>query len=180
MFEWLPERIEQAKIISQEFSLDWRFILNLPATEAEIRTCETDLGVLLPLSYREFLLRWNGASLFREESQLSGGVLSEIGIKGTHELLNFNREEKVNFTNEEWDSLILFCYLGMSADYCGFDPSQEKNAEYAVLDCFHELEPAQWRQSKIASSFIEWLEQIFEQVAQKKHPFFWLGSKDLW
>ncbi|WP_277128211.1 SMI1/KNR4 family protein [Chlorogloeopsis fritschii] len=64
MFEWLPERIEQAQQVFQEFSLDWTFILNPPATETEIRACEEALGVTLPPSYREFLLRHNGANFF--------------------------------------------------------------------------------------------------------------------
>jgi cell wall assembly regulator SMI1 len=57
VFEWLRERIEQAKIISQEFEQDWKFVLNLPATEAAIQACEGALGVPLPPSYREFLLK---------------------------------------------------------------------------------------------------------------------------
>ena len=43
LFEWLPERIEQAHKVFQEFSLDWTFILNPPATEAEIQACEVTL-----------------------------------------------------------------------------------------------------------------------------------------
>jgi cell wall assembly regulator SMI1 len=55
VFEWLPDRIEQAKIISQEFEQDWKFIFNPPATEAAIQACEVALGVPLPPSYRDFL-----------------------------------------------------------------------------------------------------------------------------
>jgi hypothetical protein len=103
-----------------------------------------------------------------------------FSILGTHELLNFTQENKLDFTDEEWDSIILFCsYIG-GGDSCGFDPQQTTNSEYTVIDCFHELAPAQWRQTRIASSFAEWLKKIFDQIDQRKHPAYWLGSKDLY
>jgi len=183
VFAWLPDRIEQAKIISQEFEQDWKFILNPPATEAAIQACEVALGVPLPPSYRDFLLRWNGASLFRWERYQKNGfcfVTREIGIQGTDELLEFNQENRLDFTDEEWDSLILFCYIpGTGGDFCGFDPHQTTNWEYAVLDCCHEVAPLEWRQARIASSFAEWLEKIFDQVDQRKDPEFWLGDTEL-
>jgi len=38
---------------------------------------------------------------------------------------------------------------------------------------------AEWRQVRIASSFAEWLEKIFDQVDQRKDPEFWLGDTEL-
>lgn len=181
MFEWLPERIKQAYKVFEEFSLDWTFILNSPATEAEIQACEVDLGVALPPSYREFLLRWNGAYLFCvEEDILPGWENSGLVIHGTATLLGFNQPDRERFTDEEWNSLIAFCYLGRvsSGDFCALDPQQTTNSEYTVLDCFHELTPAEWRQARIAFSFAEWLERLFNQVVdEKKLPEYWFEAE---
>ncbi|MUL38320.1 SMI1/KNR4 family protein [Gloeocapsopsis dulcis] len=57
MFDWLPARIEQAKIILHEFPHDWKFVLNPAATEAAIQACEMALEVLLPPSHHKFLLK---------------------------------------------------------------------------------------------------------------------------
>jgi tetratricopeptide (TPR) repeat protein len=174
MFEWLPERIEQAYQIFQEFSLDWTFILNPPPTADEIQACEVALGVPLPPSYREFLLRYNGAYLFCTDlgETSDGSVWDNLGliIQGTDNLVKFNQHKKEEiYLNEEWNSLIAFCDLGRigTGDFCGLDPQQTINSDYRVLDCFHELAPA-------ASSFAEWLVRIFDQVVvHKKYPEYW-------
>lgn len=182
MFEWLPERIEQAYKVFEEFSLDWTFILNPPATEAEIQACEVALGVALPPSYREFLLRWNGAYLFRyaqDEPPMYGWWDdSGIVIQGTTTLLEFTQDNQEVY--EEWDSLIAFCYLGGigTGDFCVLDPQQITDTEYAVLDCFHEVSPTEWRQVQIASSFAEWLARIFDEVVDdKKQPEYWYETE---
>ncbi|RUR83517.1 tetratricopeptide repeat protein [Chlorogloeopsis fritschii PCC 9212] len=184
MFEWLPERIEQAQQVFQEFSLDWTFILNPPATETEIRACEEALGVTLPPSYREFLLRHNGANFFCTDlgETYDRSIWDDSGliIYGTDNLVDFNQEKQEIYTDEEWDSLIAFCYLERigTGDFCGLDPQQKTNLEYAVLDCFHELAPADWRQARIASSFADWLARIFDQVIlHKKYPEYWFEAE---
>jgi len=184
MFEWLPERIEQAKKVFQEFSLDWTFILNPPATEAEVQACEVAIGVALPPSYRKFLLRCNGAYLFRIEQDeppiYSWWDDSGIVIQGTHTLLEFTQANREGFTDEEWNSLIPFCYLGsiLTGDFCALDPQQLTESEYAILDCDYELDPARWRQAKIASSFAEWLARTFDKVVDhKKQPEYWYETE---
>jgi cell wall assembly regulator SMI1 len=69
MYEWLAHRVAQAKEVLQDFSMDWGFVLNSPASEAEISNCESELGVRLPSSYREFLLEFNGVELFYPEQR---------------------------------------------------------------------------------------------------------------
>ena len=185
MFEWLPERIEQARRVFQEFSLDWTFILNSPATEAEIRVCEAALGVPLPPSYRKFLLQYNGARLFcldqGETFDDSAWDSPRLIIQGTDNLIEFNQQQKEDmFTDEEWNSLIAFCYLECmgTGDFCAFAPQQAIASEYAVLDCRHELTPVEWREAQIAVSFAEWLERIFSQVVDyRKQPEYWLESE---
>lgn len=181
MFEWLPARIEQARRVFQEYSLDWTFNLNSPATEEEIRVCEAALGVPLPPSYRNFLLQYNGGRLFcfDQEEMLDDSAWDSprLIIQGTDNLIEFNQQQKEMFTDQEWNSLIAFCDLECmgSGDFCGFDPQQALNSEYAVLDCMHELTPLEWQQTRIATSFAEWLERIFSQVVDhRKQPEYWL------
>jgi tetratricopeptide (TPR) repeat protein len=142
------------------------------------------LGVALPHSYREFLLRWNGAYLFRvaqdEPPQYGWWEDSGLVIQGTHTLLEFTQANREGFTDEEWNSLIPFCYLGsiLTGDFCALDPQQLTESEYAILDCDYELDPARWRQAQIASSFAEWLARTFNKVVDdKKQPEYWYETE---
>lgn len=181
MYEWLPRRLEQAMKVFQEFSLDWTFVLNEPASEASIKSCELELGLILPPSYREFLLQFNGAHLFCTEGEIrshshSWWVDSGLMIQGTDTLVLFNQDRRANWISQEGKSLIPFCYLGRigTGDFCALDPQQLDDSEYAVLDCDHELVPSEWRQAKVASSFEEWLKKLFNQVIdQKNFPEYW-------
>jgi len=114
MFEWLPERIEQAHRVFQELSLDWIFILNPPATADEIQACEVALGVTLPPSYREFLLQYNGAYLFCTDlgETSDGSVWDNLGliIQGTDNLVQFNQDKKEEMYLNERMGLI-DCFL---------------------------------------------------------------------
>lgn len=181
MYEWLPRRLEQAMKVFQEFSLDWTFVFNEPASESLIQACELDMGLVLPGSYREFLLQFNGAHLFCTESEIrshshSWWVDSGLMIQGTDTLVLFNQDRRANWTSQEWESFIPFCYLGYigTGDFCALDPQQLDDSEYAVLDCDHELVPSEWRKAKIASSFEEWLKKLFNQVIEQKNfPEYW-------
>jgi hypothetical protein len=101
MYEWLPPRIEQAKRVLHQFSLNWEFILNPPASEAEITACEAVLGIQLPRSYRNFLLQWNGAYLFRDaRGELPNGPLlssscdidTAIFLQGARTIVELNEQ----------------------------------------------------------------------------------------
>jgi tetratricopeptide (TPR) repeat protein len=182
MFEWLSDRIAQAQVVFQEFSLDWTHRFNPPATEEEITACENALGAKLPPSYREFLLLYDGVHLFCEGSPYNLEYDNpRLIIYGTANLAQENYDEKeYRFTDEEWTLLIKFCYVGSlgSGDFCALDPQQITNSEYAVLDCMHELKPTDWRQTKIADSFEEWLQKVFDHVVvQKKSPEYWLEAE---
>lgn len=185
MFKWLPDQIRQIEAISKKHSLDWKFQLNPPAAPDDILLCERELGLSLPPSYHEFLLKWNGAHLFySNETILPDGDIwrhggAKITILDTDDVPDYNQENRLDFDEEEWNSLILFCEYGGCGDSCGLDPQQKTDLEYAVLDCFHELYPRSWRQTIIASSFEDWMKQIFNYVYQEKHPYFWMGIEDL-
>lgn len=181
MYEWLPRRLEQAMKVFQEFSLDWTFVLNEPASESLIQACELELGLVLQGSYREFLLQFNGVHLFCTEGEIRSNshpwwVDSGLMIQGTDTLALFNQAMQVGSASQEGNSLIPFCYLGYIGigDFCALDPQQLNDSEYAVLDCDHELVPSEWQKAKIASSFEEWLKKLFNQVIdQKNFPEYW-------
>lgn len=181
MYEWLPRRLEQAMKVFQEFSLDWTFVLNEPASEAMIQACELELGLVLPPRYREFLLQFNGAHLFCTEGEIRSNthpwwVGSGLMIQGTDTLVLFKQAMQVGSASQEWESFIPFCYLGYigTGDFCALDPQQLDDSEYAVLDCDHELVPSEWQKAKIASSFEEWLKKLFNQVIdQNNFPEYW-------
>lgn len=184
MFEWLPDQIERAYQVFKEFSLDWKFILNQPATETEIQACEVALGISLPPSYREFLLCYNGAKLFCtyevENPNNAWRDNSGIIIYGTDNLVEFNQQQKQIYIDFDWNSLIVFCDLASigTGDFCALDPQNQINSEYAVLDCMHDLVIEDWRESKIASSFEQWLTKIFDQVVlYNKQPEYWLEAE---
>lgn len=182
MFEWLPRRLEQSMKVFQEFSLDWTFVLNEPASESLIQACELELGLVLPPSYREFLLQFNGVHLFCTEAEIRSNthpwwVDSGLMIQGTDTLELFNQAMRFGSTSQEWNSLIPFCYLGRigTGDFCALDPQQIDESEYAVVDCDSELVPSEWQKAKIASSFEEWLKKLFNQVIdQNNFPEYWL------
>lgn len=181
MYEWLPHRLEQAMKVFQKFSLDWTFVLNEPASESLIQACELELGLVLPSSYREFLLQFNGAHLFCIEDEIRSDfyplwVGSGLMIQGADTLVLFKQDIQAGSASQEGNLLIPFCYLGHigTGDFCAFDPQQLDNSEYAVLDCDHELLPEEWRKAKIASSFEEWLKKLFNQVIDQNNiPEYW-------
>jgi hypothetical protein len=173
MYEWLTHRVEQAKEVLQDFSMDWGFILNSPASEAEISTCESELGVRLPSHYREFLLEFNGVELFYPEQRNPYAPETLISIKGTQTILDLNKG--ITAYEDTKGMLLLFCYIGLGGDYCGFDLRNMDKGEVPILECasggsliLH------WMNSKIADSFSEWLEKIFDRVIEdRKDPLYW-------
>jgi tetratricopeptide (TPR) repeat protein len=180
MFEWLLGQVKQAKQILSSFSLNWEITLNPPATAAGIEACEAALGVRLPESYRAFLLQHDGAYLFSQNMAHSPeGPQYGIEIYGTQNLVEANCEFKSWFiqdsdNKEKWGSLILFCCVIQSSDYCGFDLQQTVDSESPVLDFYHDGKPEDWRQWAIAPTFKDWLLRVFETVTERQsHPIYW-------
>jgi len=89
-------------------------------------------------------------------------------------LVEFTQDNREVY--EEWNSLIAFCYLGEvgTGDFCALDPQQLTDSEYSVLFCDHDTEPSEWQQARIAFSFADWLEKVFNQVVNnRKEPEYW-------
>lgn len=163
----------------------WQFLLNRPASERDIARCEAVLGRSLPASYRAFLLRWDGASLFRQETQIWDGqraMTAEIGIAGAQRLAALNAELRVSVDVplDHWGSLIVFCAIpGAGAYYCGLNPEVSTNGEDAVVDCHEDYSPQCWRRAVIAPSFETWLDRIFDAVLRAGDPYYWFAMPEL-
>jgi hypothetical protein len=184
MYNWVLPRIEQTKRVLHQFSLDWQFILNPPASEAEISSCEAVLGMQLPPSYRKFLLQWNGAYLFRNaRGELPDGpfitsscdIDTAIFLHGTQTIVELNEQGNCD---EMRNSLLRFASVGIESDFCGFDIRQIEG-EPVVLDCGACFSLEKCLATKISNSFVEWLEKIFDQViVEKKEPIFWFDLQE--
>jgi hypothetical protein len=194
MFDWLPERIAAVQNTDTAREQGWQFVLNPPASEEDIERCEAALHLSLPPSYRAFLLRWNGASLFRREHVWPDGRISvsaEIGIGGTLAspqpafgrlpTLNARLRADIPVPAEDWGSLIVaFNIPGPGACYCGLNPERSTaEGEYAVVDCDSDYGPYCWRQAVIAPSFEAWLRRAFDEDLATGNPWYWVGSPEL-
>lgn len=184
MFEWLPDNIAAVQAMPAAQEQEWTFLLNRPASEDDLRRCEAALGVSLPPSYRAFLLRWDGASLFRRDSLLPDGrvlVTAEVGIQGSHDLPGFHRMVSNYWRAEDWGRLLLFCNIpGPGACYCALNAERSTpEGEYAVVDCDSDYGPRCWRRAVVAASLEDWLRRAFDAALQGGDPYYWLNRPGL-
>ncbi|PIG94551.1 SMI1/KNR4 family protein [Gloeocapsopsis sp. IPPAS B-1203] len=186
MYDWLCKSLHQADRIFPEFSLGWKCHFNSSAWEDEINKCEQELNLSLPHSYREFLLRHNGAHLFYSELEDYSDTAawwagSGIKIFGTGELLSYRHYRRITsspFTDAEDPSILGFAYLGRlgTGDFCAFDTAFVGN-ECPVLDCDQDYPSSKWKESPIAFSFEEWLSKMFDRIINHKSlPEYWFSD----
>ena len=185
MYEWILGSIEQSKIVFQKNSLDWGFKLSEPATNEKIRQCEQALGLPLPYSYCEFLLRYNGAHLFctstaaysETERWWSNSGIVVLGL----EALLFYRQH-LQWIYELSDSLevpfpIPIAYLGRicTGDFCALNINELTKFENPVMYCEQDRDPIDWKNDTIAHSFECWLQKMLNQIIERKRlPEYWL------
>lgn len=187
MFDWLPDHIAEVGATAMAREQGWRFVMNTPAAEEAVRRCEEALGLALPPSYRAFLRRWDGASLFRQETPLRGGAIdvsAEIGIQGTRDLPAFQNNLRTLWDANDpggWGSLVVFCRIsGSGADRCALNPERSTlDGEFAVVDCHQATRPRCWRRAVNAPSFEAWLERAFDAALQGESPYFWMNTSEL-
>ena len=187
MFDWLPDHIAEVGATAMAQELGWRFVMNPPAAEEAVRRCEEAVGLAFPPSYRAFLRRWDGASLFRQETPLRGGAIdvsAEIGIQGTRDLPAFQDYLRTFWDANDpggWGSLVVFCRIpGSGADYCALNPERSTpDGEFAVVDCHQDMRPHCWRRAVIAPSFEAWLQRAFGAALRGESPYYWLNLPEL-
>ncbi|WP_228055014.1 SMI1/KNR4 family protein [Gloeocapsopsis crepidinum] len=186
MYDWLCKSLDLANDIFREFSLDCKCHFNSSVQQEEINKCERELNLSLPRSYREFLLRSNGAHLFYSEEleACSDDVWwagSGIKIFGTGELLSYRHYRRITsspFNDPEDPSILAFAYLGRvsTGDFCAFDTAFVGD-EYPVLDCDQDYPSSKWKESPIAFSFEEWLLKMFDRIVNHKSlPEYWFSD----
>ena len=190
MYEWMPEAMEQSQKVFQAFSLDWGFKMNEAATEEEISQCEAELALVLPPSYREFLLNHNGARLFRSSAKTQPSSSfwwadSGVVIFGTKALIQYRPLIRDYFlydddsSIEDYPSVLPIAYLGHigTGDFCALNRDKLVDKEHPVLDCDHELAPSAWKKAPIASSVEAWLKKMFDCVIENRsRPEYWFES----
>ena len=135
------------------------FALKDPADINELIRMEQRIGKPLPRTYKEFLLNWNGARLFDYEG------IDGFEILGTEDILDANRFIAEVFEDDWVDYLLVFAkYIG-EGNFLAFNTSA---VEYAVVDCFVDELPLNWKQ--IAGNFDDFLSRIIESQGRK----YWL------
>lgn len=185
MFGWLLDHSAAAQGMSNVGEPGWTFTLEPPAGEEDIERCEAAIGLQLPPSYRAFLLRWNGASLFQQKRQTPGRTLevsSAFEIRGTSDLPSFHQQTKARYSDEEWGNLILLNNFPRPGgpDYCALTPElSTATGEYAVVDCHEDYGPRCWWRAIVAPSFEVWLERAFDAAFADGDPYYWLNLPEL-
>ncbi|NDJ16726.1 SMI1/KNR4 family protein [Myxacorys almedinensis] len=188
MYNWLPQKVEQAQQILNAQDIELGFKFNPPASQAEIQRCEEELGFILPDSYKKFLKFSNGANIFCsdqprfENTQTTTSWYADSGIliQSTSSIIPFNQfQDKVYVEEEDGEKkYIAFCYLGYigTGDFCSFDLTSSVDSEYKVLDSEHDCSFEEWQAEHIiANSFEDWLLKIFDEVIQNNgHPEYWI------
>jgi len=186
MYEWLDGLVKESTDIFRELSLDWDFQFNDPASEGEVEEYELKTGIKLPISYKRFLLRCNGAHLFHSKaaSTIFSGSSSTWANSG---ILIFRLSSTIEYRNEiheiyetPEDVLPLpIAYLGRigTGDFCSLGIKEINDFEKPVLDCDHDYSPEEWSNSVIAASFEEWIKEMFDQIINYRNvPEYWYSD----
>ena len=138
--------------------------VNPPATLASVEACERELGLPLPPSYRQFLLRWDGARLYHDDQ----GAYA-VRLLGCNDLVREN-QTMASWPPHKRASILPFAWVpATGGDRLGFNASVPAS-EYPVVDCHQALSPVHWLQRTIAESFSHWLRKFVEGRGQ----YFWL------
>lgn len=155
------DNLRLEKLDSEGNKIEFTFNVNEGATKKEIEIVERELGVKLPNSYQEFLLKYNGAKLFDFDG------LDGFWILGTKDIIKANNFAKATF-EEDWKSdIIIFTkYIG-ETNYLAFKISNHLK-EYQIVDCYFQELPEEWK--LIEENFNDFLNLLIEQSGSK----YWL------
>ena len=190
MYEWMSDAMQQANEVLQDFSFDWGFRFNAPATDAELNRAEAELALSLPESYRYFLSRHNGAHLFCSSTGNTSRTRtwwadSGIVVFGTNALQEYRPTIYDSFLYDDnsriddYPSVLPIAYLGRigTGDFCALNRDKKVENENPVVGCDHELPASDWKTAVIATSVEDWLQRMFQHVIQEKRfPEYWIGQ----
>jgi hypothetical protein len=134
-----------------------------PATPGEIEEFEHRVGWRLDPDLRAFYLHCNGASLLRRQDPpytiypLSGIVRARVAIHGEDD--------------DKWGPAPAYVLCDVrDRNYVLLDVSHQLDGRYPLLDGDHETWPSAEYSNRIASSFSEFLDQIF----RTRRSLYWI------
>jgi len=152
-FDFLRAYIDS---LSADRKGDYRYALRSGRDESEIRQLEMEAGIAVPEDLAEFYHFSYGADLGSYKIL----TLSEIAT-----LVVELRETNAGYWR---DSILPFAYVIDVGDSVAFDLEQSSKDGLLILDCFHELPPAEWK--GICFGLKSWL----VQMAENDFEPFWL------
>jgi len=156
-------KLKTRDVVGQQIAVEFK--LSPPATIEAINKTESLLGIRLPSSYKEFLLKYNGGRVFDYDG-LDGFI-----IYGTDNITKAYKQIALSYQEDWIDTILVFAECIGEGNYLAFDCRFETDYEFPVLDGFHEKLPCMW--SQISPSFDTWLKQIVQCSGKK----FWLVSE---
>lgn len=131
-----------------------RCCFNPPATMSDIAAVETSLNMMLPSSYRQFLLRFNGGFISLDWEATDPSWERETAAWNSNHLLGVEAlAEAYTAMRDNWQldhqwpgmwPFLPFCHTE-GQEFLVFGPVDPVTQESPVLDAFHELWPHEWR-----------------------------------
>ncbi len=161
-FSWVTNETAIFDAVGKSYDVpNWHVTLERPASEAQIRRAERQLGVSLPPSLRRFYRRHDGAQL--------GYLL----IASLAALCVDTRDKRVTATSPGAFDGFLFSISFAGASFVALDfGHRDRTGKYPVVELFPEDHPHDWRKTVAASNFGIWLRGWYHDVITKRiDPF---------
>lgn len=170
MYKWLPALLLQASQTAADLHIGWIAELGSGASEADIVLCEEALSITLPLSYRMFLAKHNGARLGlnpntpgAEPLGLAVRILSLVDMTlALKELRNLLKDEA-----DLQDRFIPLASYGAEGDFVLADLSRAIDGEAIVIDGWHEIYPSWSDAVPLSNTFAIWLKTMLESFVNR-------------
>lgn len=132
------------------------FKMNPASSIEEIERIECSTGIKLPVDYKQFLKKYNGARIYDYEG------IDGFAILGCDEIEKANNFARATY-EEDWPThLLVFAkYIGES-NYLAFNTLNQENS---IVDCFFEEMPDNW--DIIAKDFDNFLDRLIDSNGRK-------------
>ena len=129
-----------------------------PIGNEEINQYLSNYKFNLPANFTQFYLFSHGA------------ILEEFKILNLTEIYNFIREIRETYFPDYINTIIPFAYIMDTGDFFAFDMEKRNEVGYRILDCFHEVGPADW--NEICYGFTPWLREFIKN----NMSYYWLKT----
>ena len=170
--ERLEERLHAVRIAIEARDCTPLIEMFPPVPEDEIESAEARLGRRFPQDHRNFLMLHDGATLGVGLYIRSVPVQFRISILRTRDVIARTEYARDKWP-DSWSNKLAFAEYP-EANLCAF-ASPKGNGDTPVLDIPNAIPLAP---EKIADSFTDWMERIFEAVATRgEHFTYWLPKK---